>query len=216
MMTVIHSTPRRGRFTTSVFLGLAFLAGTAQAQERGGPEAGSIEAGREASQSCAACHGIKGNSNNPAFPSLAGQPARYIAAQLEAYRSREREDAIMNAQAANLDEQQIRDIAAYYAAQELEISNPATEGSALGAVLYHHGRENVAACAACHSSDGYGNQPAGFPALRGMSTTYLIQSLRDYRSGKREHGQAALMLPIAAELSDEEIEALAAHIATLD
>lgn len=211
MMTAIQPMPRRGRFTAGMLLGLTFLAGSAQAQDTG-----SIKAGREATQTCAGCHGAKGNSPTPAFPSLAGQPARYIAAQLKAYRSGKRENAIMNGQAAGLSDQQILDIAAYYAAQERKVASPASEGSETGAVLYAHGRENVPACAACHGAGGHGNQPAGFPALRGLPTAYVAQSLKDYRAGKRAHGQGGLMLPVAAELSGEEIEALAAHIATLD
>ena len=211
MMTAVHPMPRRGRFTAGMLLGLTFLAGAVQANE-----GGSIKAGREAAQSCAACHGSKGNSNNPAFPSLAGQPASYIASQLTAYREGKRENAIMNGQAAGLSDQQIRDIAAYYAAQERKVASPTAQGSDLGADLYHHGRENVAACAACHHSEGYGNQPAGFPALRGLSASYVAQSLKDYRDGKRTAGKAALMTPLAAELTDDEIDALAAHIASLD
>ncbi|MCL7745022.1 cytochrome c4 [Guyparkeria hydrothermalis] len=212
MMNAIHP-PRRGRFTAGMLLGLTFLAGTAQAKTE---EAGSIKAGREATQTCAGCHGAKGNSPTPAFPSLAGQPAKYIAAQLEAYRSGERENAIMNGQASGLTDQQILDIAAYYAAQERKVANPASEGSAMGATLYAHGREGVPACAACHGAEGHGNQPAGFPALRGLPNAYVAQSLKDYRAGKRAHGQGGLMLPVAAELSGEEIDALATHIATLD
>jgi cytochrome c553 len=211
MMNAIHLMPRRGRFTAGMLLGLTFLAGAVQAQE-----GGSIKAGREATQTCAGCHGAKGNSPTPAFPSLAGQPAKYIAAQLEAYRSGKRENAIMNGQAAGLSDQQILDIAAYYAAQERKVANPASEGSEMGATLYDHGREGVPACAACHGVGGHGNQPAGFPALRGLATTYVGQSLKDYRAGKRAHGQGSLMLPVAAELSGEEIEALATHIATFD
>lgn len=215
MMTAIHPMPRRGRFTAGMLLGLTFLTGSLQAQAAA-DKAGSIKAGREATQTCAGCHGAKGNSPTPAFPSLAGQPAKYIANQLKAYRSGKRENAIMNGQAAGLSDQQIRDIAAYYAAQERKVANPASEGSEMGATLYNHGREGVPACAACHGTGGHGNQPAGFPALRGLPTAYLAQSLKDYRAGKRAHGQGGLMLPIAAELSGAEIDALASHIATLD
>ncbi|MFO7808338.1 c-type cytochrome [Guyparkeria sp.] len=211
MKTAIHPMPRRGRFTAGMLIGLSFLTGAAQANE-----AGSIKAGREAAESCAACHGEKGNSNNPAFPSIAGQSAKYVASQLTAYRDGKRENDIMSGQASGLSDEQIRDIAVYYAAQERKVANPADDGSDLGADLYHQGRENVAACAACHHSEGHGNQPAGFPALRGLTAAYTAQSLKDYRSGDRSHGQAALMTALAAELSDDEIDALAAHIASLD
>lgn len=213
MMTANHPLPRRGRLSAGILLGLSFLLGSIQAHAQ---ETGSVTAGREASQACAACHGAQGNSNNPAFPSIAGQPSSYLANQLRAYRDGTRENAIMNGQAANLSDQDILDLAAFYAAQERKVARPAETGSDEGRVLYHHGREGVAACAACHGAEGHGNQPAGFPALRGLTAPYTAQSLKDYRSETRRGGQAALMHPLAAELSDQEIEALAAHIATFD
>ncbi|MFW5954763.1 MAG: c-type cytochrome [Guyparkeria sp.] len=210
MKTVTRSMPRRGRFTTGLILGLSLAAGAAQADE------GSVKAGREAAQSCAACHGDNGNSNNPAFPSVAGQPADYLATQLRAYRDGDRENNVMAPQAADLSDEQIRDIAAYYAAQERKVADPADEGSDLGSKLYHHGRDGVAACAACHGAEGRGNQPAGFPAMRGLSADYTAQSLKDYRREARKGGKAEVMYPVATDLSDEEIEALAAHIATFE
>ncbi|MDG4868304.1 c-type cytochrome [Guyparkeria sp. 1SP6A2] len=213
MMTAIHPSPRRGRFSAGILLGLSFLLGGMQAQAQ---ETGSVTAGREASQACAACHGAQGNSNNPAFPSIAGQPSSYLANQLRAYRDSTRENAIMNGQAANLSDREILDLAAFYAAQERKVASPAETGSDEGRVLYQHGREGLPACAACHGAEGRGNQPAGFPALRGLTAPYTAQSLKDYRSETRRGGQAALMHPLAADLSDPEIEALAAHIATFD
>ncbi|MFO7582407.1 c-type cytochrome [Guyparkeria sp.] len=210
MKTATRSMPHRGRFTTGLILGLSLVAGAAQADEA------SVKAGREAAQACAACHGDNGNSNNPAFPSIAGQPAGYLATQLRAYRDGTRENAIMSGQAANLSDEQIRDIAAYYAAQERKVLNPADEGSTLGSQLYHHGRDGVVACAACHGAEGRGNQPAGFPAMRGLSPDYTAQSLKDYRRQARKGGKAEVMYPVVADLSDEEIEALAAHIATFE
>lgn len=209
MKTATRSTLRLAPM--GMLLGLSLFTGAAQAAE-----SGSVEGGREASKTCAACHGADGNSNNPAFPSIAGQPAGYLADQLTAYREGDRENAIMSGQAANLTDQQIRDIAAFYAAQERKVTSPATEGSELGSRLYHHGRDGVAACAACHGAEGAGNQPAGFPAMRGLTAGYIAQSLKDYRAQNRKGGSAVTMYPIAAELSDEEIDALAAHIATLD
>lgn len=210
MKTAIRSMSL-GRVSAGMLLGLSFLAGAGQAAETG-----SVEAGREASQACAACHGADGNSSNPAFPSIAGQPAGYLAAQLEAYREGDRENAIMSPQAANLSDEQIRDIAAFFAAQERKVSNPAQAGSEQGSQLYHHGRDGVPACTACHGAEGAGNQPAGFPAMRGMSAGYITQSLKDYRDRARKGGNAIVMYPIASNLTDDDIEALAAHIATLD
>jgi cytochrome c553 len=197
--------------SAGMLLGLSPFTGATQAAE-----GGSIEAGREASRACAACHGADGNSSSPAFPSIAGQPAGYLAAQLIAYREGDRENAIMSPQAANLSDEQIRDIAAFFAAQERKASDPARSGSERGSRLYHHGQDGVPACAACHGAEGAGNQPAGFPAMRGMSADYIARSLKDYRDQQRKGGNAIVMYPIASNLSDEDIDALAAHIATLD
>ena len=91
---------------------LILAAGVAQAQS-----IGDIEAGKAKSQTCAACHGANGASDNPAFPMLAGQHADYLLHALKAYKSGDRQNAIMNGQAAGLSEQDMRDLAAYFAAQ---------------------------------------------------------------------------------------------------
>ena len=80
--------------------------------------AGSSAAGQEKAAPCAACHGADGNSATPTFPNLAGHHATYIVQALEQYQNGQRKNAIMVGQAANLSEQDIKDLAAYYAAQE--------------------------------------------------------------------------------------------------
>ena len=79
------------------------------------PSVGEVTAGKAASAACAACHGAAGVSTNPAWPSLAGQDARYLAAATEAYKNGSRSDATMKAIAASLDQQTIDNLAAYYA-----------------------------------------------------------------------------------------------------
>jgi cytochrome c553 len=91
----------------------ASLSATAAAQP-----IGDVEAGRSKSQSCVACHGAKGDADNPAFPMLAGQHADYLLHALKAYRSGDRNNAIMNGQAAALSNEDMRDLAAYFSAQE--------------------------------------------------------------------------------------------------
>jgi cytochrome c553 len=95
---------------------LVLGAGLAHAQP-----IGDIEAGKAKSQSCAGCHGAKGASDNPAFPMLAGQHADYLLHALQSYKNGNRQNAIMNGQAAALSEQDMRDLAAYYAAQDAAI-----------------------------------------------------------------------------------------------
>ena len=79
--------------------------------------AGDANSGKAKSTACAACHGPDGNSPAPAFPKLAGQNDDYLAQALKAYKSKARSNAIMNGQAANLSDQDIADLAAYFASQ---------------------------------------------------------------------------------------------------
>lgn len=192
-------------------LAIASLSASAWADS-----AADIKAGEAASKTCVGCHGPHGNSMTPAFPSLAGQPARYIAEQLHAFHDGKRVNIIMNMQAKVLTDQQIADLAAYFAAQKRVVKQPAKKDSISGAHLYRFGRgtAGVAACAACHGPGGHGNQPAGFPQLRGLTPAYITQSLQDYRSGKRATDRDQIMRHIAGKLSDEDIAALAQHIAT--
>ncbi len=80
--------------------------------------AGNAAAGKEKSAACAACHGPDGNSVAPNFPKLAGQHADYLAHSLKEYRSKKRVNAIMNGQAEKLTDQDIADLAAFYASQK--------------------------------------------------------------------------------------------------
>jgi cytochrome c553 len=80
--------------------------------------AGDPAAGREKSQTCAACHGENGNSQNSMYPKLAGQHPSYLYHALQGYKSGKRENAVMNGLASNLSEQDMRDLAAYYGSLE--------------------------------------------------------------------------------------------------
>ncbi|MGJ8669125.1 MAG: c-type cytochrome [Oceanococcus sp.] len=92
-------------------LSLCLSAGLAQA-------AGDVAAGQEKSATCAACHGADGVSASPAFPNLAGQHANYIEHALKQYQSGDRKNPIMAGQVANLNKQDIKDLAAYYSQQK--------------------------------------------------------------------------------------------------
>ena len=80
--------------------------------------AGDAERGKSLSVPCQACHGVDGNSENPAFPTLAGQHADYLVRALEAYQTGERNNAIMQGFAATLSKQDRADLAAWYGSQK--------------------------------------------------------------------------------------------------
>ena len=96
--------------TTPILLAAAFATGPVAA--------GDAQAGREKAAACNACHGIDGISPNPLWPNLAGQKAAYIVKQMKAFRDGQRQDALMTPMSAGLSDQDIADLAAYYAGLE--------------------------------------------------------------------------------------------------
>ena len=80
--------------------------------------AGDPERGRELASECAACHGHDGNSPSPAFPILAGQHEQYLYSSLKAYQARGRDNAIMSATIVGKSDQQLRDLAAWFASRK--------------------------------------------------------------------------------------------------
>jgi cytochrome c553 len=177
---------------------------------------GSADAGQARSVTCAACHGPDGNSANPGWPSLAGQNAPYILKQLEAYKSGSRTDPLMTSQAMPLSEQEMRDLAMYYAGQAVAPKAVATRESVdKGEALYQGGdaENEVAACLACHGPTGRGNPAAAYPMLKGQHATYTAAQLRNYANGQRKSdGPTRVMRDIAARLEEDDIVAVASYI----
>jgi len=102
--------------TRTCILALAALGAMALAP--GAHARGDAARGEAKSEACQACHGTDGNSENPAFPVIAGQYASYLEHALEAYTTGERTNAIMQGFAATLSEQDREDLAAFYASQK--------------------------------------------------------------------------------------------------
>lgn len=176
---------------------------------------GDITAGQQKAATCAACHGADGNSVNPQWPSLAGQHASYLIDTLNAFKSGKRSDVLMNAQAMILQDADVANVAAYFAAQEptLRTADPALAEA--GERLYRGGdmAKGVSACIACHGPAGRGNAPAGYPSLTGQHAAYTAKQLNDYKNGSRtSDGDQQIMRNISANLSQEQIKAVAAYI----
>jgi cytochrome c553 len=177
---------------------------------------GSAEAGKARSITCAACHGPDGNSANPAWPSIAGQNAPYMVKQLQAFKSGSRTDPLMTGQAMPLSEQEMRDLAVYYASQVPAPKAVATPESVnKGEALYQGGNaeDRVAACLACHGPTGRGNPAAAYPMLKGQHATYTATQLRNYATGQRKSdAPTRVMRDIAAGLDEDDIVAVASYI----
>lgn len=177
---------------------------------------GSAEAGKAKSVTCAACHGADGNSVNPAWPNLAGQSAKYLLQQLQAFKSGARSDPLMTAQAMMLSGADMQDLAVYFASQQSApktVADPAAVDK--GEALYRGGDDErgVAACMACHGPTGRGNPAATYPTLRGQYATYVATQLRAYAVGKRKSDEpTAVMRDIASRMSEDDILAVASYV----
>jgi cytochrome c553 len=210
-------------FIGAVFCSAAMtlLATQALAQAQPPLQKPDIARGQAASAVCMACHGASGNSSSAAFPKLAGQHYDYIIKQLNNFKLKpgaakaERENAQMASFAAALSEQQMRDLAAFYAAQKIEPAVAKNKDTyELGKKIYRAGiaSKNVPACAACHGPAAAGI-PGQYPRLGGQWAEYTEAQMIAFRQGTR-HNNAA-MTQVASRLSDAEIKAVSDYIAGL-
>ena len=196
------------RLIAGVVLGLGL---SMTAYGAGDPEAGEANAGV-----CAGCHGQNGAAPvMGTYPKIAGLGENYQFQQLRAIRDGERVVPEMTGLLNNMSDEDLRDLAAYFGQTEMPVGQASPEGLEKGRSLYKGGNlaSGVPACAACHSPEGKGNEPAAYPHLGGQNAEYVIKSLNDYRSGERDGApQAQIMVDIASRLTDAEIEAVANYI----
>lgn len=187
-------------------------------EQAAAPKGGDIEAGKAKAAVCAACHGTDGNSTVPTFPKIAGQGEAYIAGQLHAFKSGMRKEPSMSPQAANLSEEDMKDLAAYFSAQETKPGVADKEQVALGEKLYRGGSKakDIMACTACHGPTGAGNPSASYPQLSGQHPEYVLAQLKKFSTGERSGTAAATVMgKIAVRMSDAEMKAVAQYVAGL-
>jgi cytochrome c553 len=175
---------------------------------------GDTAAGQAKIAMCSSCHGVDGNSVIPTFPKLAGQNAKYLLKQMQDVLSGKRVVVEMTGLLNAFSDDDLADIAAYYASQQSTLGVADPDLVELGQKLYRAGNADkvVPACTACHSPTGAGNSQAGFPALSGQHSAYISKQLDAYRNELRANDPARIMRDIAARLSDQEIAALASYI----
>ncbi|MGS2717925.1 c-type cytochrome [Eionea flava] len=217
---------RRSLFSiAAIVFSMSQPAIAADAATPGDPTAGEAIAG-----SCAACHGNDGNSPSPSFPKIAGLGEKYLYKQLRDIQSGARAIAAMAGQLDNKSDQDLRDLAAYFNQQALQISgatdakvkvNSGIEVDALklGERVYRAGNPEVGvpSCMGCHSPRGLGNEPAGYPRLGGQYAEYIALQLRNFRGGERTNdGESKIMRSVAEHMSDAEIDAVANYISGLN
>ncbi len=179
--------------------------------------AGDANAGQAKVAICAACHGADGNSVVANWPKIAGQHASYLERQLGLIKSGDREVPEMAGIVMGLSDQDMADIAAYYAGQK---SKPGLTDAALlasGEQLYRAGNSltDVPACMACHGPAGEGNPLAAYPAVAGQHSVYTEKMLEGFRAGSmwgEDDAASKIMTDVTLRLTDAEIKAVASYM----
>lgn len=179
---------------------IAFFYAAMIPRPAGEPGKGDAIAGLAVTAPCAGCHGVDGNSSDPNNPRLAGLSAEYLIAAVNAYKDGSRKNEMMRDQVIALRDQDVEDLAAYYASKEpqaLPIRKPLTIG------------EWSARCSRCHGENGNSTDPR-FPVLAGQDESYLAKALEFYHGGEREN---QLMSAMSFLMTKSDIEKLAAYYA---
>ncbi len=186
-----------------VLTGVAFsqtpAPGAAPAALQGDPHRG-----KELSYTCLGCHGIDGYRNaypDYSVPKLEGQNPEYLSAALHGYRDGDRSHLTMHSQASELSDQDIADIAVFFAGKPLTPTGKA------------HGTLPKAAslCSACHGQDGVAVAPM-YPSLAGQHQDYIVRALEEYQNGGRKN---PIMKGFATPLKPAEIAEIAAYFSAL-
>jgi cytochrome c553 len=180
----------------------------------GAQAAGDATAGQGKTAVCAGCHGADGNSMVPNFPKLAGQGEKYLLKQLNDIKSGNRVIVEMTGLLDNLNDQDLQDIAAYYAGKKIQGGQADAELAAVGEEIYRAGDESkgLAACTACHGPTGAGLESAAFPALAGQHAAYIESSLVKFSKSERANDPNQMMRGVAAKMSEADMKAVAQYI----
>ena len=193
------------------------FAASAMADEAKGPAKPDLAKGATISATvCAACHTADGSRGIPTNPILQGQHADYLVKQLQEFKAGKRDNAIMKPMASNLSDDDMRNVAAFYASKTAKpglSKTPATVD--LGKKIWRGGiaEKSVPACAGCHGPTG-GGIPSQYARLGGQHAEYVSAELTLFRAGKRNNSPQ--MTTIAARMSDAEIAAVSDYVEGLN
>ena len=168
--------------------------------------------------SCSSCHGYDGVGNGTSLvPRLAGQSSFYLNHQLELYAKDKRHNVYMTNFAQRLTPQERADVSAYYASLQSSFPPPAKEFTTAqldrGRQLATVGDDKLTlqSCDNCHGPRGLGECPS-IPALHGQYSNYIVSRLQQLAAA---HEDDDLMSPVAAALSPEDMQAIAAYFEQL-
>lgn len=186
------------------------------------PKADPTKGQQIASTVCVACHNADGNSTISANPKLAGQHAEYLYKQLKAFKPvdgkpAERPNGVMMGMTSALSDDDMRNVAAWFASQTLKGDKAKDDGTIeLGQKLYRGGdlAKGLPACAGCHGPTGSGI-PAQYPRIGGQHADYIEAQLKAFRAGDRANDPNKMMRLVAIKMTDAEIKAVSNYVAGL-
>ncbi len=190
----------------AVLLSLALAGGiaTTSAQAQDSAAAGDAKHGAVLADTCMGCHGIPGYRNAyPSFrvPKLGGQHPDYVVIALQGYKNQTRPHKTMHAQAVSLSDQDMRDIAAFFASEGAIQKASVPVGTAPA---------KAATCVACHGEGGISAAP-NWPSLAGQHRDYIEHALNEYKAGLRKD---PVMGSQAVGLTPQDIHELAAYFSS--
>ena len=158
---------------------------------------------------CAACHGATGNNDNPQYPVLAGQTARYIYTELADFKAGRRHDPNMDAIVQPLSRDDMLALADYFSKQK-QASSPFKADPAK--VDLGKKKSDEVLCPMCHLGGFVGQNE--IPRIAGQHYEYIKKQLADFKARRRTN-DAGNMTSVASTLSDDDIDNLAQYITTL-
>jgi cbb3-type cytochrome c oxidase subunit III len=179
-----------------------------------GARQAAIEAGEDRALFCQYCHGSDGNSLKPEVPNLAGQNAHYLLEQIDKFATRQRDDYVMSPLAANFSLEDKVNIAIFYYSKSVKPQTVDAKRAAAGKSLFQ------SVCSGCHGAQGHGNQKLA--RLAGQQIVYVTNALKSFRNNANNpmaraesSRKSATMEGVTQNLSDEQIETVAAYVAQL-
>lgn len=157
------------------------------------------------SKTCNTCHGMDGNTPiAPIYPKLGGQPADYLLQQMKDFRDGKRtngQSAVMKPLMAGITDEEMKILADWMS----KLKKPAEQLPAT-----HPGKSVYLAkgCVACHGADGTKATIPGYPNIAGQNGEYLLNQMKDIKSGARHNGQSAAMKAIMAGVNEADMKAI--------
>ncbi len=168
-------------------------------------------------EKCSKCHGDAGVSDDSVDVNIAGLMSSYAYKQLKDFKDEKRDSRDMLKSVRNLDEQQMADLAVYYAGLPSAKPGPKKELTPeLYKLVYKGDPERLLkACVACHGRKGNGGQ-FDHPRINGQYKDYLVTAMTEFKEEDRTNDIYARMRYVSEVLTEEEIEALASYYAVPD